>query len=83
MIANIYIEAFDEIELKTTTNKLKKWIRYIDDILIICNYSHEKFYEFFKRANEINSIIKYTMKKEESERLPFLDALVECQNLRV
>ena len=52
----------------------KIWIRYVDDIFCIINYSI--IYEFLQHINSIFSNIQFTVEIEKDRSLPFLDVQI-------
>lgn len=80
VIANIYMEYFEEIALSSSQIQPKKWIRYVDDTFIIWNDTDAELEELLKHINSIKTSIKFKMEKEENNRLPFLDVCVEREN---
>ena len=69
MIANIYMEGFEEA-LNTAADQPSLWVLYVDDTFIIRPHGPDKLENFHSH----NKSIQYTVKKEHNH-LPFLDVL--------
>jgi hypothetical protein len=76
VIANIYMEDFEERALKNSLLKPKLWLRYVDDILIVWPHSNSDLELFLEFLNNIEPTIQFTYEKEENGSLPFLDVLL-------
>ena len=75
VLANIYMEYFEEMALGSTSLKPYMWLRYIDDIFIL--WPHQEDVQILlDHVNSIRSSIQFTMEKEQDNKLPFLDVLV-------
>nr|XP_022912504.1 uncharacterized protein LOC111423492 [Onthophagus taurus] len=76
VIANFYMEIFEEEALKKSPWKPKLWLRYVDDTFVIWQHGKEQLQEFLDHFNPQNPMIKFTMETETAKQLPFLDVLV-------
>nr|XP_060617816.1 uncharacterized protein LOC132767173 [Anolis sagrei ordinatus] len=76
VIANFYMEHFEEQALETATKKPTIWFRYVDDTFTIWSHGEEELSRFLDHLNSIHPNIQFTMEKENEGRLPFLDVLV-------
>nr|XP_060615668.1 uncharacterized protein LOC132765391 [Anolis sagrei ordinatus] len=76
VIANFYMEHFEEQALETATKKPTIWFRYVDDTFTIWSHGEEELNRFLDHLNSIHPNIQFTMEKENEGRLPFLDVLV-------
>ncbi len=73
VVANLYMENFEEKALSTTTNTPDIWLRYVDDAFrVLQNYVSE----FTEHINNIDSNIKFTMEEPENNTVGFLDTKV-------
>ena len=76
VIANIYMEKFEEEALDTATDKPFFWVRYVDDTFVIWQHGEAKLQTFLNHLNNRRESIQFTMEKEEAGSIPFLDVLV-------
>ena len=75
VLADIYMEYFEEMALGSTSLKPSMWLRYIDDTFIL--WPHQEDVKILlDHANSIRPSIQFTMEKEQDNKLPFLDVLV-------
>ena len=75
VLANIYMEYFEEMALGSTPLKLSMWLRYIYDTFILWPHQ-EDVQALLNRVNSIQPSIQFSMEKEQDNKLPFLDILV-------
>ena len=76
VIANLYMEDFEETALETSLLKPKCWLRYVDDVFAVWSHGEVKLCEFLEHINSIHPKIQFTMEMEENGKLPFLDVLL-------
>jgi hypothetical protein len=76
VIANFYMEYFEQRALKSAVLQPKCWYRYVDDTFAIWPHGADKLDEFLNHLNNIHPSIKFTMETEEDGKLPFLDILI-------
>ena len=75
VLANIYMEYFEEMALGSIPLNPSMWLRYIDDTFIL--WPHQEDVQIL--MNHVNSIrpsIQFTMEKEQDNKLSFLDVLI-------
>ena len=75
LLANIYMEYFEEMALGSTSLKPSMWLRYIDDTFIL--WPHQEDVQIL--LDHVNSIwpsLQFTILKEEDNKSLFLDVLV-------
>ena len=77
IIANLYMESFEQKALRSASVSPKVWYRYVDDTYVVIN--KDKVQEFTDHINRQNPHIKFTNDPEKDGQLPFLDTLVKRQ----
>ncbi|XP_060520792.1 uncharacterized protein LOC132698616 [Cylas formicarius] len=77
VIANFFMEKFEQQALNTAQKKPKCWFRYVDDTFVIWSHGEKELQIFLAHLNSINNKIKFTMETEKDGRLAFLDVQVE------
>ncbi|XP_071794470.1 uncharacterized protein [Asterias amurensis] len=73
VLANIFMEDFEQKALGTARLKPKLWLRYVDDTFIIWSHGLENLDDFLSHINRQHPNIQFTMETETSDSLPFLD----------
>ena len=76
IIANLYMEAFEQEAIRLAKDKPKIWFRYVDDTFVIWPHGLDKLEQFHNHLNRRNDSIQFTMETEKEQRLPFLDVMV-------
>ena len=75
IVANIYMEAFEDRALNTALHPPKIWKRYGDDTFVVQLESQRD--EFFHHINQVDTSIKFTMEEAgPNGSIPFLDLLI-------
>ncbi|XP_072028106.1 uncharacterized protein [Amphiura filiformis] len=77
IIANLYMEWFENKALTSTADPPRIWLRYVDDTFVVIN--KDKVQQFTDHINSQNEHIKFTNDPEKDGQLPFLDTLVKRQ----
>ena len=77
VLANLYMEFFEEMAIDTATHKPTLWIRYVDDTFVIWTHGDSELQAFLGHLNSLRESIQFTMEEEEQGQLPFLDVLVK------
>ena len=71
LIANIYMEHFEEPALSTAPQPPSLWLCYMDDTFTVLHeYDVDESTEYI---NNIDPHIKFTIEPEKDQKLPFLD----------
>ncbi|XP_021938281.1 uncharacterized protein LOC110838924 [Zootermopsis nevadensis] len=73
VIANFYMEHFEEMAVDRATFKPLCWFRYVDDTFVIWPHGPGKLAKFLNHLNSIHESIQFTMETEKDGHLPFLD----------
>ncbi|XP_018401736.1 PREDICTED: uncharacterized protein LOC108778909 [Cyphomyrmex costatus] len=76
VVANIFMEHFEEEALRKATSKPEIWYRYVDDTFVIWRHGKEELDKFLNFLNNQHANIRFTMEIEENGKLPFLNVLV-------
>ena len=75
IVANIFMEKFEEEALASAPHPPSLWKRYVDDTFVIWEEEHSN--EFFQHINSIEEKIKFTAESTRADgAMPFLDTLV-------
>ena len=74
VLANIYMEYFEEMALGSTSLKPSMWLRHVDDTFILWPHK-ENVQILLDHVKTIRLSIQVTMEKEQDNQLPFLDEL--------
>ena len=80
VVANIFMEDFEQTILTTANHQQKLWLRYVDDTFVLWQHGDKHLPEFLQHLNGLHNRTLFTMKKEDHHKLPFLDVLVERTN---
>ena len=74
IVANLFMEDFEQKALSSFHTPLKYWGRYVDDTMVIIDKNFID--EFTDHINNQHPTIKFTIEKESDGSLPMLDVLV-------
>ena len=77
VVANLYMEVFEQEAIEQALDKPKLWVRYVDDTFVIWQHGQDKLESFLEHLNSVHDPIKFMMEIEQNGQLPFLDVLVE------
>lgn len=77
VVANLFMEDFEEKAIASYGKKPSLWLRYVDDTFIIWPHGAEELQKFLQHLNSQHQAIKFTMETEHNGQLPFLDVLVK------
>ncbi|XP_059067539.1 uncharacterized protein LOC131044502 [Cryptomeria japonica] len=76
VIANIFMEHFEEVALHSFPLKPKWWKRYMDDTNVCWPHGLDMLEEFHTHLNNISPSITFTKELESNNLLSFLDVLI-------
>ena len=75
IVANIYMEAFENRAITTALNHLRIWKRYVDDTFVIQHQSNKE--KFFRHINPVDPSIQFTIEDNQSRWFhTFLDTII-------
>ena len=74
VIANLYMESFEEQAITTSSYEPRIWKRYVDNTFTILD--RENVDDFLQHLNNQQPSIRFTMKTENDNKLAFLDTAV-------
>lgn len=80
IIANLFMEHFENIAMQSSHLRPKLWLRYVDDTFVIWPHSADTLTAFLTHLNNIRPSIQFTMEKESNGTIAFLDVLVKREN---
>ena len=79
IVANIFMESFEQQALDTAPDPPSLWKRYVDDTFVIQEEQHHE--EFLQHINSIDPNIRFTAETTRADgSMPFLDTLVTPQS---
>ena len=64
IVANIYMEFFEQKALELTYTKPDIWLRYVDDTFILWPHNRHDVDNFLNHLNSIRPSIQFTMEME-------------------
>ena len=74
LIADLYMEAFDEQTLATAPQPPRIWKRYVDYTFTVMKQHNAG--NFLSHLNQQHPSIRFTMETENNNKIAFLDSLV-------
>ena len=75
VVANIYMEHFEDLAMMTAPNPPRVWKRYVDDIF--CILKKNTVHEMLSHLNGLRPTIQFTVEEEKEGVLPFLDTQLQ------
>ncbi|XP_030750813.1 uncharacterized protein LOC115878443 [Sitophilus oryzae] len=77
IIANLFMERFEEKALESSVLKPAVWFRYVDDTFVVWKQGRDSLDDFFHHLNSQSPSIKFSKKTEVNNQLAFLDLPVK------
>ena len=71
VVANIYMEHFEELAMESAEVKPATWLRYIDDTFVVLNKGRDKLLDFLEHLNSIRPSIQLTIELDEGQKASF------------
>ena len=76
IIANIFMEAFEQKAIATALHPPRVWRRYVDDTWVIQQQEHQQ--QFLQHINTVDVSIQFTVEEaKEDGSIPFLDTVIK------
>ncbi|XP_022108452.1 uncharacterized protein LOC110988853 [Acanthaster planci] len=76
VLADLFMEEFEQTALFSADLKPSVWIRYVDDTFVVWPHSPQDLQLFLQHLNSQHNDIQFTMEKEQHGRIAFLDVEV-------
>ncbi|MGR8650110.1 hypothetical protein ACNGQH_25240, partial [Escherichia coli] len=76
VVANFFMEHFEQKALSSIDPKPRCWFRYVDDVFAVWSHGTEALSVFLDKINNVHPKIQFTLEVEKNGCLPFLDVLV-------
>lgn len=76
VVANLFMEDFEDMALRTSALQPKCFWRYVDDTFFVWPHGRDSLNRFLDHFNCLHPNIKFTMEVESDGKLPFLDVMV-------
>ncbi|XP_076352553.1 uncharacterized protein LOC143247881 [Tachypleus tridentatus] len=83
ILADIFMEDFEERVPSSTPIKPSFYKRFVDDTFVIWHHGHENLPAFLEHLSSVDKIIHFTMEVEKQNSLSFLDILINKQARQV
>ena len=83
VVANIYMQDFEQRALTTAPLKPLLWLRYVDDTFVIWKHGDRELQSFLEHLNGQCVEIQFTMEKEPEGSIPFLDVHVKKDGMKL
>lgn len=83
VLANKFMEWFENRIFVKNINKHKLWLRYVDDTFVIWSHGRDHLDQFLQQLNNEENSIKFTVEIEEDKKIPLLDVLVIRENSHI
>ena len=80
IIADLYMEYFEQDAIASSVDKPELWLRYVDDTFCLWKLGVAKLQKFLSRLNSRRESIQFTMETEVENSLSFLDVKVIRKN---
>ncbi|XP_050549769.1 uncharacterized protein LOC126910700 [Spodoptera frugiperda] len=76
VVANIWMEHFEQLAISTATTSIKLWKRYVDDVFCVIEGGEQEVKVCLAHLNNIHAKINFTYELENERTLPFLDVKI-------
>ena len=76
IVANLYMEYFEQKSLSTSTHSPRLWLRYVDDTFVIQKEEHKQ--HLLEHINSVDPAIRFTVEdNKDNGAISFLDTIVK------
>ena len=82
IVANLYMESFENKAPSSTRLTPTVWRRYVDDTFVLWPHGADQLEEFHAHLNNQHLQIQFTKEVEENDKISFLDVLVKKESDR-
>ena len=82
VLADIYLEYFEEMALGSTSLKPSTWLRYVDDTFVLWPHQ-EDVQTLLDHVNSIRSSIQFTTEKEQDEKITLTRCISNTHRARI
>lgn len=69
ILANVFMECFEEEAIRTTQTKSTLWLRYVDNTFVLWQHGRDKQDRFLTHLNNIRPSIQFTTEIEKDGSL--------------
>ena len=76
IVANLFMEAFEEKALESAVLRPRMWVRYVDDTFVLWPHEEDKLETFYRHLNSQHPSMQFTMEKESEGKISFLDVQI-------
>ena len=80
VLADIFLAKLERQSLCPTITQLELYLRYMDDTFVLCD-SDVNYHKLLNEFNNAHPSIRFTLEIENNNKLPFLDVLLERDEL--
>ena len=76
IVANLFMEAFEEKALESAVLRPRMWVRYVYDMFVLWPHKEDELETFHRHLNSQRPSIQFTMEKENEGKISFLDVQI-------
>ena len=76
IVANLFMEAFEEKALESAVLRPRRWVRYVDNTFVLWPHEEDELETFHRHLNSQHPSIQFTMEKKSEGKISFLDVQI-------